>query len=408
MVDRPVVAMRPFVLLLGLALAAAGAAADPAVIVLSLDGVRWDYPDRTELPGFARMAREGARAKRLESVFPPVTFPAHVSLSTGAPVDRHGIVANTFVDPERGTFHYENDPSWQTAEPLWSAAERQGVPSAVFFWVGSDGAWQGAAPRYAEAPFDGEVPEAAKVDRILAWLDLPPGERPRLVLSWWRGADHAGHRSGPESGAVDEAMAEQDAQLRRLLAGLDARSAWEDVTLLLVSDHGMAAASEGIDLRETLAGAGIEAKVLPLGGAALVRLADPAARGAALDVLAALPIVRAFASDALPKEWRYGPAQRLGDLVAVTDPPRFFRDGTLSRVASGLGFSPGAHGYDPKREDMGGIFFAKGRGVPAGLQLGTVSMLDVAPTAAKLLGIAPPRQSEGRPIGGLAPGGETP
>ena len=92
--------------------AAAGDAAvarQPTVVVLSWDGVRHDYPDRTTLPNLARIARDGARAERLVPPFPSSTFPSHVTLATGARVDRHGIVANAFRDRTRGPFVYLND-----------------------------------------------------------------------------------------------------------------------------------------------------------------------------------------------------------------------------------------------------------------------------------------------------------
>jgi predicted AlkP superfamily pyrophosphatase or phosphodiesterase len=388
---------------LALAGAEAAAAAAPTVILLSLDGVRADYPDRGGLPAFARLAREGVRADRLVPVFPPITFPSHVSLATGAPVDRHGIVANVFVDRERGLFRFQNDSSWQLAEPIWVAAERQGVPSALYFWVGSEGPWQGTSAHYVIKPFDDGVPDAKKVDRILAWLDLPPEERPHLILSWWHGADAQGHRHGPDSAAVNGALAEQDAQLARLLEGLDARKVWAETTLLLVSDHGMATVSEGIDLSGVLAEKGIAAEVMPGGGIAAIALQDPGQREAAVAVLSATPGVQVHASDALPEAWRYGPATRLGDLVAITSPPRFFRNGTLERVAASVGLMQGAHGYDPSLPEMGGIFFALGRGVPAGTRLREVSTLDVAPTVARLLGIEPPKDAEGRPLESLVP-----
>ena len=47
---------------------------------------------------------------------------------------------------------------------------------------------------------------------------------------------------------------------------------------------------------------------------------------------------------------------------------------------------------------MRAIFLALGRGVPAGAHPGPQSALDVAPTAARLLGIEPPKSCEGRPI----------
>lgn len=405
---RPAV-RRAACLALGLVLALAGAAAgvEPTVIVLSWDGVRHDFPDRTTLPALARMARDGARAERLVPPFPSSTFPSHVTLATGARVDRHGIVANAFRDRARGSFVYENDAAWLRAEPLWCAAERQGVRSAVFFWVGSETPWEGVAATYRMAPFDGGVGEDEKVRQILAWLDLPAAERPRLVMSWWHGADAAGHRDGPDAPSVTAAMRQQDAALGALLAGIDARGLWSAVTLVVVSDHGMTAVDEAIDVRRVLADAGIAADVWNSEALATIWLAEPARRDAALRVLERLEGVRAYPVDGLPPDWHYDVPDRVGDVVAVVEPPRVFAAYGLwqrlrRRVALWLGGRQGGHGYDPRHEDMSGILFALGRGVPPGTALGVVSALDVAPTVAALLGIAPPRHAEGRALGALA------
>ena len=221
-----------------LALGTAVAQAEPTVIVLSWDGVRSDYPEKTALPGLERMAREGMRARRMTPVFPASTFANHVSLATGTYPDRHGIVDNRFWDRERGLFDYGNDADWLDAEPLWATAERQGVRAATHYWVGSETPWRGQTTHYTKAPFDGSVGEAEKVDQILAWLDLPASERPGLIMGWWHGADGAGHRHGPDSPEVIEALREQDGELLRLLAGIDARERWDDTTLLVVPHHG--------------------------------------------------------------------------------------------------------------------------------------------------------------------------
>ena len=110
----------------------------PTVILLSFDGVRHDYLDREGLPALERIARTGARARSLTPVFPASTFSSHVALATGAHTDRHGIVGNRFHDPKKGDFDYSNDASFIEAEPIWATAERQGVRSATFFWVGSE------------------------------------------------------------------------------------------------------------------------------------------------------------------------------------------------------------------------------------------------------------------------------
>ena len=390
------------------ALAAPAAAAGPTVILISWDGTRHDYPERAETPALDRLERTGARASRLVPVFPSNTFPGHVSLATGTHPDRHGIVGNVFLDRSRGLFRFSNDASWIEAEPLWVAAERQGVPTAAFFWVGSETDWNGVGARHRRAPFDDEVPESEKTDQILAWLDLPEPERPRLILSWWHGADGAGHRGGPDAEAVAEAVAAQDRELGRLLDGLDQRGLWKVTTLVIVSDHGMAPVGDAIDLGPVQSGHGIAARVVPAGGAAFVYLEEPSRRDEALAYLRALDGVEAYRSDALPEDLRAGHPIRAGDLVVVTEPPRTFHaprgfwSGLRRTVARWLGARRGGHGYAPSRPDMGGIFYATGRGVPAGLELGAMKAIDVAPTLAHLLGIEPPADSEGTRIPGIA------
>src|SRR5262249_38414963 len=153
--------------------------------------------------------------------------------------------------------------------PLWIAAERQGVTSATYFWVGSETDWHGAHQRYRVAPFDGSVPESKKVDQMLAWIDLPAADRPGLVMAYWHGADTVGHRRGPDDPAIVAQIYEQDAQLVRLLDGIDARHLWDDTTVLLVSDHGMAALHGSFDLPGWLAERGFHARMF--GGPAVAQ-----------------------------------------------------------------------------------------------------------------------------------------
>ena len=77
--------------------------------------------------GFARAAREGEAASRMEIVTPSLTAVSHVALATGAPPSRTGIVGNTFhlagtslLERRRG---FDVDPE---TESLWEAAARQG------------------------------------------------------------------------------------------------------------------------------------------------------------------------------------------------------------------------------------------------------------------------------------------
>jgi len=375
----------------------------PNVVVLSFDGVRPDALDDAALDAFARVAREGVRAESLVPVFPSSTFPNHVALATGAPVDVHGIVGNRFRDADLGDFDYGEAAAFLQAEPLWAAAERQGVRAATFFWVGSETPWRGTAATYRKAPFDGDVGEAEKVDQILAWLDLPAERRPRLILSWWHGADAAGHRHGPRHEDTVAMLRGQDRQLGRLLRGFDARGLWASTTLVLVSDHGMVAVRETHDLGDVLEAAGIGAYVVHASAVANVHLDRPEQASQAVRVLSAVPGVTAWRREDLPARLRYD-HPRAGDVVAIAEPGvalwKAWRGlDLLHRAGAPFGLEVGAHGYDPEAtREVHAIFLAMGRGVAQGRVLGPQRTLDVAATVAALLGIDPPGSSEGHPI----------
>jgi predicted AlkP superfamily pyrophosphatase or phosphodiesterase len=391
------------VLLCTLGASARAADPHPVVILLSWDGTRYDYPSRVTTEALARMARDGAHASRLTPVFPSSTFPNHVSLATGTYVDRHGIIENVFTDRRGKRFSYENDASWIEAEPLWIAAERQKVRAAVYFWVGSESEWRGRAATYRIRPFDPSVGEAAKVDQILKWLDLPDEARPGLVMSWWHGCDGVGHTKGPNAPEIASQLLAQDRELARLFAGLDARGAWAYTTVIVTSDHGMAEITGVIDAESALESAGIRARVEYSGGEGQVYLRNFAQLDAALAALAKVEGLAAYPNQRLPAGLRSDYPGRSGDLTLVASPPNMLGRATplqrLSAAWSRLrGKSIGAHGFDPALPDMGAIFYALGRGVPRGAELGEVRAIDVAPTAAALLGINPPEESEGRPL----------
>ena len=383
--------------------------AAPLVIVMSWDGMRYDYPDRAVFPGLTRMEKEGVRAERLVAGWPSSTFPGHVTLATGAWAATHGIVDNEFLDRKRGRYAYSSDASWLDAEPLWIAAERQGVPAATYYWVGSETDWHGQHQQYRIAPFNGETPESIKVDQMLAWIDLPADQRPGLIMAYWHGADTIGHRRGPDSDAVVDQIFEQDAQLVRLLDGIDARHLWDDTSVILVSDHGMTALHDFFDLSGYLADHGYPARVFGGPGIAHVFLNEASQLDGALALLSAHPPLEAYRGSELPERFHLGAKDRVGDLVVVSDPslplayPKWWIRTIYAALGPLAGVYPGAHGFDPNLPEMGAVMLAMGRGVPKGARIGAIPMIDVAPTVARLLGIDAPLQSIGTPIPEIAP-----
>ena len=373
--------------------AATGGSAPPAVVLISLDGTPPGTALR-DLPTLAAVARRGAWARRLLPVFPTNTFPNHVTLVTGVHPDRHGIVNNAFLDPERGAYDRDADPTWIEVEPLWSLVEAQGLRTASYHWVGSEGAWRSGRGPSEWRRFDSRVAEGAKVEAILGWLAAEPrSARPSLVTAWFHGADHAAHAKGPDAPEVAKALRAQEPALAALVAGLERSGAFATTTLILVSDHGMDRVRSNVDLRGALRRAGLRARVFGGGGFASVSL-----RGGPRAEADAVRIARGLGLDA----WRRAeapPELRLGNprfgAVVVLAPPG---------VAIGAESPRGAHGYRPEEPAMAALFAAVGRGVPEGLALDEVRSIDVAPTVLALLGVPIPAWMEGRPIPGIGAG----
>ena len=119
----------------------------PIVVMLSLDGFRYDYleqyPQQTK--NLRRMANSGLQVAGLIPGFPSSTFPSHYSIVTGLHPGKHGIIGNSFFDRSRdaiyrlGNRDAVEDGSWYGGEPLWVAAEKAGLRSASFFLGGQRG-----------------------------------------------------------------------------------------------------------------------------------------------------------------------------------------------------------------------------------------------------------------------------
>src|SRR3954452_21911579 len=149
--------LRPVAVVLALALAAAlpsaqrTRAADPILILVSLDGWRWDYIDRFRVDNLRALAARGVRAERMLPSFPVLTFPNHYTIVTGLYPEHHGIVANTMNDAGIGasftmTAETARDPRWWRGEPLWATMVKRGRRAATMFWPGSEVAFDGVRP----------------------------------------------------------------------------------------------------------------------------------------------------------------------------------------------------------------------------------------------------------------------
>jgi predicted AlkP superfamily pyrophosphatase or phosphodiesterase len=371
----------------------------PPLILVSIDGYRADYLDRGHSPVLAALADDGVRAKGMRPVFPSLTYPNHYTLATGLYPDQHGMVNNTMHDSVLGNFSPPNRAAntdgrwWDEAEPIWVTAQKQGLRTASVFYPGTQAEIRGVRPSYWQL-FDSSVPPDARVDQVLAWLDLPPAERPRLVSVYFEQLDVAGHTYGPDSLQVDEATVTVDAALGRLVAGLRQRNLFDTTNLIVLSDHGMSATSadrmvlldqiinvEHIELRSSIVNAGIAPKP---GYEAEVERA----------LLAPHPHLRCWKKENLPRKFHYGRNERIPPIQCVTD------DGWMVSTAAteAKRTQPllGEHGYDNDEPKMRALFVAHGPSFKQHLTVPVFDNINVYALLTELSGVKP-LPNEGRP-----------
>ena len=73
----------------------------PYLVLISIDGFRYDYPQKFDLKFMKKLQKQSEHSNELYPVYPTLTFPNHLSTITGTYPDEHGIIGNIFYDKER-------------------------------------------------------------------------------------------------------------------------------------------------------------------------------------------------------------------------------------------------------------------------------------------------------------------
>ncbi|KAK4176890.1 putative ectonucleotide pyrophosphatase/phosphodiesterase [Triangularia setosa] len=217
----------------------------PTTIIISLDGFRADFVDRGLTPRLNAFVKEGVSPRYMLPSFPSVTFPNHYTLVTGLYPEAHGVVGNSFWDPElKEEFYYTDpkrslDPKWWKGEPFWVTAQKQGLKTAIHMWPGSEAHILNTNPTYMDK-YNGKEKLSKKVDRVLEFLDMPDDERPQVIAAYIPNVDAIGHTFGPNSTEIQVTIGKVDKMLDHIFQGLEERRLTNIVNVIVVSDHGMA------------------------------------------------------------------------------------------------------------------------------------------------------------------------
>jgi alkaline phosphatase D len=365
------------------------------VVVVSLDGFRWDYAKRENTAHLLAMAKQGVWAPEgMLPSYPSLTFPNHFTIVTGLYPEHHGLVANGFLDPARQKSYSMADPeavkdgSWYSGTPLWSLAESQGMRTACLFWPGSEAKIAGYRPTwYAEFNSSTEATpkvEQARIDDAIALLHLPADQRPHLILMYYSEPDHEGHHFGPDATETRAAELKMDRLVGKLNAALDATGLAID--LVVVSDHGMAhVASEWITLDQFANLAGFDAT-----GPLLYGKSEEDRRRVYEQLKKASSQFMVFRRENVPAELNYNQNAREGDPVVIATGAYAIRAHAPANGKPDQAPGPGMHGFDPRKvPEMKASFFAAGPDIVQGKTVAPFENVNLYPWIAHMLGLAP-------------------
>lgn len=423
-------------------------AADPGhhVVIVSIDGFPAELWRRMDVPtpNLKRLAAAGASARAMTVVNPSLTWPNHTSIITGVSPAKHEVLFNGLLlrggpsVPPRVTSDVDQT-TLVKAPTLYDAAHAAGLTTAESNWVGIRHApaitWSfpefptGKERIVREMLADGSL--TAEELKGLEWgqpTNLPWHDgiwlrgatyilnkyRPHLLLYHILTTDSTHHTFGPGNVGSFAALGFADRLVGELIQTVKNNGLLDRTTFIVTTDHGFKRVTHFAYPNVTLKKAGLlevagprivkgDAVMVGGGGTAMVYVTDAARReelkGRVRDLLLASEGVAEVidgaegASLGMPTP---DASERMGDLILYPKAGYGFRDSAAGEQAAAPAQNyAGTHGQRADDTDLDGILIMSGRGIKPGVVLDRVRNLDIAPTAARLLGIPLPG-AEGR------------
>ncbi|RFS19801.1 alkaline phosphatase family protein [Chitinophaga silvatica] len=357
----------------------------PYVILISIDGFRYDYAEKYQAENLLKLSGNGVRATAMQPSFPTLTFPNHYSIVTGLYPSHHGLVDNQFYDRKRKeTYKVADkkaveDGSWYFGTPLWVLAENQKMISASFYWVGSESAIQHVRPTYYYR-YQEKIGIDKRIQQVVDWLSLPEAQRPHFISFYFPEVDHMGHSFGPNSDSVRKAVQFVDQSIGKMVDEVNKLNL--PVNFIIVADHGMMQADTAHTVQ--LPASPLLEPLTTAPGAEKIMLYGKNEK----EIKAAYEFLKqhenhytAYLKNETPLRWHYGQEDvhnRIGDIILLAEANYIFG-------APGKKTYPGHHGYDNNLTDMNAIFMAWGPAFKQNTRIATFENVNVYPLVAHIL-----------------------
>lgn len=359
------------------------------LVMLSMDGFRWDYPEKANTPNLDFIEKIGVRTDASIPCFPTKTFPNHYSMATGLYPENHGLIFNNYYATDLGKFYSISnresisDSSFYFGEPIWVTAEKQGIKCASYFWVGSEALHDDLFPTYNYA-YNGSVPFEERLNGVVDWLKLTEEERPHLILWYIQEPDGIGHDAGPNHPETFEMIEYLDSLVGVFYQKTAELEIADKINVIITSDHGMCEISDEktVFLDKYINEEWIEYQ----DGANPVYSIE--AKDEYYDTLystlLSIENIQVWEKDNVPERLHFSKSERIKDFVVVAD-----SSWSLLVSSKKKAYSGGTHGYDNQNKDMHAIFYAYGPAFKKAYKHTSINNIDIYPLICKILELEP-------------------
>lgn len=359
----------------------------PYVILISIDGFRYDFAEIHGAKNILKLSGSGIAAESMKPGFPSLTFPNHYSIITGLYPAHHGIVGNRFYDLEKKSFYSISnkkevtDGSWYGGEPLWVLAEKQKMLAASLYWVGSEADIEHVRPTYFYSYSEAFTPDR-RLQILMDWLSLPPEMRPHLITFYFPEVDHAAHRYGVYSQQTTDAVKMVDETIGKLNELCKKTNL--PINFIVLSDHGF----NNVDTVNTIPfPKGVDtSKFIISTESTIVHLYakdTSAIKSTYYKILDQQKDYRTYLKNDLPAKWHFGPQDdryhRIGDIVMTSELGKIFYYAGRKNAAN--------HGFDNSEKEMHASFYAWGPAFKSSMKIPTFENVNVYPLIAHILGL---------------------
>ncbi len=255
-------------------------------VILSIDGLSYKDLDWEYMPTLKSIAEENIYCKKLRVHFPSVTWHLHTCFLTGKSRHEHKVFGNTFLNKEKEVLHYwnaqVNKDETIAIDTLYDTLKKQNKTIASVCFPLTQGAKNidyNIPEFYTQEEFDNhcsqdfftELKEAGfAMHRYGEWSKTPElgalqddltqnimeyiikNKNVDLLLGHYLLIDTFSHYYGCFSAEKIFAMRYVDNLIAKLIACLKSENLWEDIELLIFSDHGLSDITHTWDIEHAL------------------------------------------------------------------------------------------------------------------------------------------------------------